>query len=69
MAISTTSQPPAPPPPHLTSPAPWLPLQVRVELHVAYLQRTSPLAELLARLPPWAALSFEATNYASYWEF
>jgi hypothetical protein len=44
-------------------------VQVRVELHVSYLQRTAPLQAVVDRLPEWGALSFEATTYTSYWEF
>lgn len=43
--------------------------KLHVELHVAYLTRTSSLQQMVSKLPDWSTLSYEATTYYSEWQF
>ena len=40
---------------------------LKVELHVAYLDRTQHLQEMVDKMPAWSTLSYEATTYVSEW--
>jgi hypothetical protein len=41
---------------------------LKFELHVAYLDRTQHLQEMVDRMPDWSTLSYEATTYVSEWD-
>lgn len=41
--------------------------QLRVQLHIDYLQTTPQIAALIRKLPPWGTMTYQATGYISDW--